>query len=266
MRLADAPPAVRYPAVRYVEASRFGVAETSAVAEETPIAFRFGGVDYAVMMATPADIEDFTTGFAVTEGIAGGMEDIRAVEVQAGDECLMVDVTLSPARFRTFLADHRVRSLRGHTSCGVCGLESTHLLAHGNRKVAHSRPPSTEAIHQALASLHDLQPLACETRAAHAAAWCDGNGKIIHLREDIGRHNALDKLIGAGLRASIDTRAGFCLITSRCSFEMVQKAVAAGMSTLVAISAPTGLAVRTARQAGLTLLASARNDGHTLFA
>ena len=261
MRLADAP-----PAVRYVQASRFGVAETSAVAEEAPIAFRFGGVDYAVMMATPTDIEYFATGFAVTEGIASGMEDIRAIEIEAGGEGLAVDVTLIPARFRAFLADHRVRSLRGHTSCGVCGLESTRLLAQEDRRVAPSPPPSAKAIHHALASLRDLQPLARETRAAHAAAWCDGNGKIILLREDVGRHNALDKLIGAGLRAGIGLRAGFCLITSRCSFEMVQKAVAAGMSTLVAISAPTGLAVRTAREAGLTLLASARNDGHTLFA
>lgn len=261
MRLADAP-----PAVRYVEASRFGVAETRAVAEEAPIAFRFGGVDYAVMMATPADIEDFATGFAVTEGIANGIEDIRAIGIEGDDDGMAVDVTLIPARLRAFLADHRVRSLRGHTSCGVCGLESTRLLAHAHRRMAPSPPPCPEAIHGALASLRDLQPLARETHAAHAAAWCDMAGNIVHLREDVGRHNALDKLIGASLRAAIDMRAGFCLITSRCSFEMVQKAVAAGMPTLVAISAPTALAVRSAREAGLTLLASARNDGHTLFA
>ena len=251
--------------VSYMQASRLGVAETRAVAEEVPVAFRFGGVEYAVMMATPADIEDFAIGFAVTEGIAGGVADIRGVRIEAGERSVQVDMALSPTRLQAFLRDHRVRNLRGHTSCGVCGLESTRLLERTAR-VPPAPAPSGDAVRRALADLRDLQPLASETHAAHAAAWCDGAGRIARLREDVGRHNALDKLIGACLRGGIDTRQGFCLITSRCSFEMVQKAVAAGMATLVAISAPTALAVRAAREAGLMLLASARADGETVFA
>ncbi len=261
MQLTDAP-----AAVRYVEASRAGVTETNAVAEEVPVAFRFGGVDYAVMMATPADIEDFATGFALTERIIGEAGDIRAIAIESGEDSVAIDVTLMPVRFQDFLADHRVRSLRGHTSCGICGLESTRLLARPGRTTIHLPPPTDAAIHRALGDLRGLQPLARETRAAHAAAWCDTQGNIVWLREDVGRHNALDKLIGARLRAGADTEAGFCVITSRCSFEMVQKAVAAGMSSLVAISAPTALAVRSAQEAGLTLIASARIDGSLRFA
>ncbi len=261
MELADAP-----AAVRYVEASRSGVAEINAVAEEVPVAFRFGGVDYAVMMATPSDIEDFATGFALTERIIGALGDIRAIAMESGKDGIAVDITLTPVRFQEFLADHRVRSLRGHTSCGICGLESTRLLAPATRQMVHSPQPSDIAIERALAALRGAQPLARETRAAHAAAWCDTQGNIVRLREDVGRHNALDKLIGARLQAGAATEPGFCVITSRCSFEMVQKAVAAGMSVLVAISAPTALAVHTARQAGLTLIASARIGGSLRFA
>jgi FdhD protein len=164
-----------------------------------------------------------------------------------------------------------VRQLRGHTSCGICGVEEIAQVAQGAQAMPSLRnataPPRLDAapIRRALAELRDYQPLSRVTRCAHAAAWSDPHGRLVLVREDVGRHNALDKLIGGCLHDAVDTSDGFCLVTSRCSFEMVQKAVAARMSALVAISAPTALAVRTARQAGLTLAALDRGGEPVVY-
>jgi FdhD protein len=236
--------------------------------DEVPVAFAYGGIPYAVMMATPADLDDLAVGFSVTEGIAPTAADIRGMKIRRCDESCAVDITLTPAPFQAFLRDRRVRSLRGHTSCGLCGIEDLADLPETLCRpgVVSSVTISVRAIRQAVASLRDFQPLSQRTHAAHAAVWATTDGNIVLAREDVGRHCALDKLIGACLRSGVNLADGFCVVTSRCSFEMVQKAVMAGMPVLAAVSAPTTLAVRTAQEAGLTLVARATPDGEMICA
>lgn len=236
------------------------------VAEEVPIALRYNGLPHAVMMGTPADLEDFALGFTVTEGLARDTADVRGIEVSASGDAIAIDLRLAPTALRAFLARRRTRSLAGRTSCGLCGIEEVTDLRRDAQQVRTGTRLSVVAVRRALAALTELQHLHRRTGAAHAAAWARPDGTIVAAREDVGRHNALDKLIGHCLRAEVDLGAGFCLVTSRCSFEMVQKAVVVGMPTLVAISAPTALAIRTAEAAGLTLVALARADGQTVYA
>jgi FdhD protein len=234
--------------------------------DEVPIAFAYGSIPYAVMMATPGDLDDLAVGFSVTEGVAPTAADIRSVRIERCEESCAVDITLTPRPFQAFLRDRRVRSLRGHTSCGLCGVEDLAGLPGTPclRGVVGGAAISVRAIRRAVASLRGFQPLSQRTHAAHAAAWAAADGTILLAREDVGRHCALDKLIGACLRAGVDLADGFCVVTSRCSFEMVQKAVMAGMPVLVAVSAPTALAVRTAQAAGLTLVARATPEGEMI--
>lgn len=235
------------------------------LAEEVAVSLLYGGIPHAVMMATPADLEDFAVGFSITEGLAEREGDIRAIEVWPDADGIAVDVTLAPHLLHAFMSRRRVRNLRGSTSCGLCGVEDLAGVRQPAKRTRPGRPVSPEAIVLALARLRAEQPLSGETRAAHAAAFADVAGELLLVREDVGRHNALDKLIGAALRTDVDLATGFCVVTSRCSFEMVQKAVAARIPILVAISAPTALAVRTAAEAGLTVVALARDDGQTVY-
>jgi FdhD protein len=241
-----------------------------ATAEEVPVAFSYGGVAYAVMMATPSDVEDFAVGFSVTEGIAAMPSDINGIEIRERGDGFEVDVVLRADAFRAFLSRRRVRNLRGHTSCGICGVED--LAGIAQQRAAAETPigaggtVTLAAIRAALGDLRGFQPLSRETHAAHAAAWATAQGQIMLVREDVGRHCALDKLIGACLRAGIDPGGGFCVVTSRCSFEMVQKAVVARIPVLVAVSAPTSLAVRSAEAAGLTLVARAGAERQYIYA
>ncbi|TQI75538.1 FdhD protein [Bosea sp. AK1] len=249
------------------EPLRFGAAREGAreieVAVETPINIVFGNMPYAVMMASPSDLEDFVTGFSLTEGIVRDASEIRGISVEPKDEGVIVTVELAPGRFREHLA--RRRNLSGRTSCGLCGVETIEEIPMADAATRASRAVSAAAIETALAELDKHQPLSQLTRAVHAAAWCDANGAILAVREDVGRHNALDKLIGARLRAGADASEGFLLVTSRASFEMVEKAAIFGAGTLVAISAPTSLAIERARHLGLTLAAVARRDGCIVF-
>jgi FdhD protein len=258
------------PAWRSVEVMHLGetgAAECGAseVAEEVPIGFIYHGFSHAVMMATPRDLQDFALGFSLSEGFARDADDILATEARASEDGIALSITLAPAALRRFLTRRRARSLRGHTSCGICGVEELADVRQAGGRVCAGRPVSRRAVQAALASLREFQPLSRSTRGAHAAAWVDWDGRILLAREDVGRHNALDKLIGACLRERTDRDAGFCLITSRCSFEMVQKAIAAGMGTLVAVSAPTALAIRTAAAAGVALLTLDRAQGQFLY-
>ncbi|WP_038366658.1 formate dehydrogenase accessory sulfurtransferase FdhD [Bosea sp. UNC402CLCol] len=246
---------------------RFGAAQDDAreieVAVETPINIVYGNMPYAVMMASPSDLEDFVTGFSLTEGIVRGADEIRGIAVEPKDEGVIVTVELAPGRFREHLA--RRRNLSGRTSCGLCGVETIEEIPMADAATRASRAVSATAIEAALAALDKHQPLNQLTRAVHGAAWCDASGAILAAREDVGRHNALDKLIGARLRAGADAGEGFLLVTSRASFEMVEKAAIFGAGTLVAISAPTSLAIERARHLGLTLAAVARRDGCIVF-
>jgi FdhD protein len=236
---------------------------TREIAVETPIEIAFGGAPFAVMMATPLDLEDFAYGFALTEGAVDSVADIRAVEVEVGGDSARIDIALSGPAMGAHLA--RKRALSGRSGCGLCGIEDLAHLPKPRTVQARARAIEPRAIGAALASLDKSQPLNARTHAAHAAAWCDAEGALVAAREDVGRHNALDKLIGALLRAKAEAGDGFLLLTSRCSYEMVVKAAAFGAGTLVSISAPTTLALSAAANAGISLFAVARADSALEF-
>lgn len=225
---------------------------------EAPVALEYNGLTYAVMMATPADLEDFATGFALTERLAAQADevgDLAVVEVGAG---WIVRAALAGAGAQQ-LAE-RARSRVSESSCGLCGIENLEALARPLARVAAHRPLDPAAIFAARDALAACQPLGRATGAAHAAAWCDETGAIGMVREDVGRHNALDKLVGAMARAGHPLAGGFILSTARCSYEIVEKAAVAGATALVTVSLPTGLAVSRAAAAGLSLWALARED------
>ena len=235
------------------------------VAEETPVAFRYNGFPYAVMMATPDDLEDFAVGFSVSEGIVPPASALSQIEVIACDDGITLDISLQGNDLHRYLATRRVRQLRGHTSCGLCGVEDLDDIARPPVRVHAATPLDTSLILPALDTLRQWQPLSRQTRCAHASAWVDPDGELQMVREDVGRHNSLDKLIGAMLRGRRETAQGFCLITSRCSFEMVQKTAAAGFPALVSAGAPTTHAIRLARAAGISLYSLSRDGQPLLF-
>lgn len=225
---------------------------------EAPVALEFNGVSWAVMMATPADLADFATGFALTEGLApdaAAIADVAVAEVELGWIVRTTIPGLDPAR----LSD-RIRARVAESSCGLCGLENLEAVNRPLPPVAKHNAIGEAAIFAALAALPARQPLGRSTGAAHAAALCEPDGTIRLVREDVGRHNALDKLVGGAARDGVALTPGFVLSTARCSFEIVEKAVRAGVTTLVTISLPTGLAAERAAGAGLSLWALARAD------
>lgn len=232
------------------------------IAIEAPIEISFGGAPFAVMMGTPTCLEDFAIGFALTEGIIDRYGEVRAVEPEIHESSAKINVTLSSDRMRAHLA--RKRSISGRTGCGVCGIENLDQLPKG-MLVPPSDPVSPLAIGAALDALESAQPLNALTRSVHGAAWCRRDGSLHLVREDVGRHNALDKCIGALLRDPVDPADGFFVITSRCSFEMVAKTARFGAGTLVSLSAPTSLALQHARECGVTLIVTARADHATVF-
>ena len=210
------------------------------------------------MMATPRDLEDFALGFALTEGLAkqpGDLADIGVAEVEQG---WIVRAALSGLGIEQ-LTD-RVRTRVAESSCGLCGIENLEAVARPLPQVPAHEPLAESAIFAALAALREHQPLGRTTGAAHAAAFASPDGAILHAREDVGRHNALDKLVGALAVARQDLAAGFILSTARCSYEIVEKAVRAGATQLVTVSLPTSLAVERAQSAGLSLWSLARDD------
>jgi FdhD protein len=233
------------------------------IAEETPVAFRYDGFSHAVMMATPDHLHDFAFGFSRSEGIIATDTDIRDVAIGFGEEGVTIDISLAGNVLHRYLANRRVRHLKGHTSCGLCGVEDLSDVRRPSSPLQPAPPLSADPIRSAMTALRQWQPLSRHTRGAHASAWVARDGTLRIVREDVGRHNSLDKLIGALRRTHVTAGDGFCLITSRCSFEMVQKAIAAGIATLVSAGVPTGLAVRLAAGAGLSLHSLSR-DGEPL--
>jgi FdhD protein len=225
---------------------------------EAPVALEFNGLSYAVMMASPQDLEDFATGFALSEGLAttaADISDIAIAEVELG-----WIVRASLAGLGIDKLEDRVRRRVAESSCGLCGIENLAEVARPLPPVAPHEPIEPGAIFAALAALREQQPLGAATGAAHAAAHCRADGTITAVREDVGRHNALDKLIGAKARTGQPLAPGFVLSTARCSYEIVEKTVRAGATTLVCISLPTSLAAERATSAGLSLWALARED------
>jgi len=235
------------------------------LADEVPVALIFNGISHAVMLATPLDLEDFALGFGLTEGLLESADELYGVEVQPDPAGVRVEMEVSSACFAR-LKDKR-RSMAGRTGCGLCGTESLDQVEPPLRPLKPLLTPlSPAAIAAALRALPGQQALQQRTGATHAAAWCGPDGRLRLVREDVGRHNALDKLVGAMVEAGVDPRDGFCCITSRASGEMVRKAVAVGITALVAVSAPTSRAVATAREAGLALAGFARRDDLVLYA
>lgn len=246
--------------VDFVRTARDGSAEPIArnVPLERPIALEFNGIGYAVMMATPCDLEDFAVGFALSERVASHPAEIVDVDCHSTAQGEIVRVTLSAERAPELF--ERVRHRTSDSSCGLCGIENLEQALRPLPPVPAQTPVPADAIFRALASLRDHQPLNRETGAAHAAARCSAAGGILEVREDVGRHNAFDKLIGAMARTGAGWDGGFALLSSRCSYELVEKAALSSCSTLVTISAATDLAVARAKECGLTLVMLARPD------
>lgn len=242
-----------------------GAREVSrALPEEWPVAFSFDGSTQAVMMATPQDLEDFALGFALSEGIVEGVEDIAEFELvlhEAGSECRF---WLKPGRGVSLEA--RRRAFAGPVGCGLCGIDSLEEANRALPKVPVGKVFSAAEVSGAAEALRGAQPLHDRTRAVHAAGFVQPGRGLVLAREDVGRHNALDKLIGAMARAGIDPARGAFVLTSRISMELIQKAAVAQCPVIIGVSAPTAHAVRLAEGAGITLAAFARGRSFDLYA
>lgn len=241
-----------------------GVVEAlDAIAAETPVVLVYNATPFAVMMATPEDLADFALGFSLSEGIVAEASELRIEEIATSLEGISVQLSIPEPRAQA-LAPRR-RNLQGRSGCGVCGTESIEAVLRPPSRVGDSAPLPARALQRALDELRRRQPLNALTGATHAAGWADGDGRVLLVREDVGRHNALDKLIGAMSAAGLDPSRGFAVVTSRASFEMAMKAAQAGIPLLAAISAPTALAIALAHSANLTLIGFARDDGHAVY-
>lgn len=234
------------------------------VPEETPVAFSYAGTTHAVMMASPADFEDFALGFSLTEGIVASPDEIEAIEIEDLGTGIDIQIRLKDKANTRFEA--RRRRLAGPVGCGLCGIESIEEAMRSVDDVRQSALTlSASDIVQAVKLLSKQQPLHAETGAVHAAGFYVPGKGIVAAREDVGRHNALDKLAGALAKAGIDGASGAVVVTSRVSVEMVQKTASIGASFIIAVSAPTALAIRTADESGMTLVALVRGEDFDIF-
>jgi FdhD protein len=232
--------------------------------EEVPVALVYNGISHAVMLATPNDIADFALGFSLTEGILQSPSELYDVDVVELSNGIEARLEIATERFVT-LKDRR-RNLTGRTGCGLCGVESLDAAVRNPAPVDDGLRVTPEAIHIALNNLSDLQEVHKKTGAAHAAAFATPDGAVMFAREDVGRHNALDKLLGALARNKIDPKSGFVVVTSRASYEMVQKTASQGIALLAAVSAPTAYARRLAEESNLTLVGMTRPGRMTVYA
>ena len=236
------------------------------VARELAVALVYNGISHVVMMATPKDLEDFALGFSLSENILASASELYGLELVASDLGIEVAMTISAERFAAL--KKRRRNLTGRTGCGLCGAESLREAIRPLPQVGERVKLNAGAIQTAVAQLNDWQPLQAVTGAVHGAAWCDLDGNIQLLREDVGRHNALDKLLGALHHkdsGGVTVPDGFVLISSRASYEMVAKTAALGIEVLAAVSAPTTLAIELAQRAGVTLIGFARPGRHMVY-
>jgi FdhD protein len=231
--------------------------------DEVPVALVYNGISHAVMMATPADLEDFALGFSLSEGIIAGPGQCYGIEVEPDAGGIAVHIEVAGSAFMAL--KERRRSLAGRTGCGLCGVDSLDQVCRGLPALRPAQGFNAAGVRAAVAAIGPAQTLSRQTGAAHAAAWCGMDGAVRIVREDVGRHNALDKVIGALARGQARPGDGFFLITSRVSFEMAQKAAMAGVSALVGMSAPTLAAVDLADRAGMTLLAFARGQDFVCY-
>jgi FdhD protein len=270
----EPPPPASQAQVTTVRAGEVQSGVMDWLAEEVPVAFEVNGLSHAIMLASPADLEDYALGFALTEGLIDSADDLLDLDIEPAEIGITLQLRVT---LRCFMRmKERRRVLAGRTGCGLCGKDSLKETVQAPKPLEINAVPagdaplrvSTGALQKAQIALLAQQRLQHQTGAVHAAAWCDCDGTVQLVREDVGRHNALDKVIGALAGAKGDDpthRMGFILITSRASFEMVHKAVTARVPVLAAMSAPTALAVRMADQAGLTLLGFVRDDSMVIY-
>ncbi|MBM0107156.1 formate dehydrogenase accessory sulfurtransferase FdhD [Steroidobacter sp. S1-65] len=235
------------------------------VAEEVPVALTYQGVPHVVMLATPANLEDLAVGFTLSEMIVDSPSEIQSVEAGAREDgALEVRIGIAAAKFSELL--RRQRNLTGRTGCGLCGAQTVEDAIRQPKPVSGGVRVDTKSLHAALLAIREQQQINLRTGSVHAAAWVLPDAGIQLVREDVGRHNALDKVIGAVTRAGGDFTSGYFVVTSRASYEMVQKAVTVGGTLLAAVSAPTAFAVRLAEATGLTLIGFARERQHVVYA
>jgi FdhD protein len=232
--------------------------DTRMLAVEVPIAIEYNGIGYAVMMATPADLDDFALGFSLSERLIAARDDLLSVDVVEQEDGILLRIQIAVERIGPIIERARMRV--SESSCGLCGLDSLEQVLRPLPPIAAHPGAKPDALFKALLALDKHQPLNAATGAAHGAAFCRTDGSIVMAREDVGRHNAFDKLIGALAAHDITPASGFFLLTARCSYELVEKAVVSGCPLLVTISAPTTFAVERAALHGLTLIALARPD------
>ncbi len=230
---------------------------------EVPIAIEYNCVSHAVMMVSPHHLTDFVQGFSLTEGVIDSLDDVLDITIQENDKGYVATLEILPDKFSRL--DDFKRTLTGRTGCGLCGQDRLEHAIRPLKRIRSDFSVPAETIHNSMRRLADLQVLNKKTGALHGAAFVTAQGEILSVREDIGRHNALDKLIGDLMRRKIDPSQGFALITSRCSFEMVHKCAVFGIPVLAAISATTDLALSLAEEAGLSLIAFARCDGMNIY-
>jgi formate dehydrogenase accessory protein FdhD len=255
----------RLPAARWHEGQLESA--TELVADEVPVALVYNGISHAVMLASPQDLEDFALGFSLGERIVLDAGDIYDIEVEQAAKGIAIEMRIAGGAMMRLKETRRART--GKTGCGLCGVESLDCFdddafgAHAQDRADVRFAPGV--LHRAMAAMAERQDLHHATGAVHAAGWANRAGELLCVREDIGRHNALDKLVGALVRARLDVAVGFAVVTCRASFEMVQKAARAGFPLLAAISAPTALAGQGAERAGLTLAGFVRGGRHVLY-
>lgn len=233
------------------------------IAEEVPVAFVYNDAPFAVMMATPEDLDDFAIGFALSEGIVETAAEVSIERIERLIEGIEIRLRI-PAK-RAAVLENRRRSMSGRSGCGVCGSELLEAALRWPRPVTADIRVAVPALRRALEELRAGQAINARTGATHAAGWVALDGTLRLAREDVGRHNALDKLIGAMHRAGCDPADGFAVVTSRASYEMAMKAASAGISLMAAVSAPTALAIALADRTRLTLVGFARADGHAVY-
>lgn len=238
--------------------------EPDELANEVPVALQYNGISHAVLLATPTFLEDLAVGFSFTEGIIRQASDIYDIQIEHDERGYSLNIEIASACLNQL--KQRRRQLAGRTGCGLCGLESLNEVRRELPTVpAPNQAYTSQAIFNALDQLRDQQPLHQITGATHAAGWTNHNGDILVVREDVGRHNALDKLIGHLLRQHIALDTGMVVVSSRASFEMVQKTATLGIAILIAVSAPTSYAIQVAEELGLLLVAFGREKQFSAY-
>ena len=239
---------------REITVSDAGKTHPWHVPEEVPVAFVFNRRNYAVMLATPLDMEDFALGFSLTERVIDAVDEVDKIDIRQSERGIELHLSIAPERLQRLDIRQQRRNLVGRAGCGVCGLENADSFFEQLPKVSTEKMNIVpEALSRALGQLSDQQPINQRTRSVHGAAWADLDGGLAAVREDVGRHNALDKLLGSRARINAEMGAGFVLMSSRCSYEIIEKAARLGVRAVASVSGPTAFAIRKAREANIAL-------------